>query len=473
MNSDPFIEELRALVGDHGLLLGDDMTPHLTGARYGAGRARCVIRPASIDEVREVVKLCVREGVRLVPQGANTGLVGASTPDASGGQVVLSLSRLRGHCEIDVANRSVTVDAGMTLWALNERLEPHGLWFPIDLGADPSIGGMVATNTGGTRLVRYGDVRHNLMALDVVLLDPPGELAHFGSALRKDNTGYDFKQLFVGTAGAGGVIVRATLEVHPKPRQSATALVVPASDEAVIALLEALERDLGDFFSAFEGMSATAMRAAFEHVPSLRNPFAPEPVPDFAVLIELESSSSPQYTGLELQETLNRFLEAHFDTLVANAVIGDREELWALRHSITEGARRMGRPIAFDVSVPRSRMMDFRRAAGAMAAARFPQLVVVDFGHIADGGIHYNLIWPADAAVAYDDATVAGLRDALYAIVVEDFGGSYSAEHGVGAHNLGYYAKYTSATGKRIAGGLRAMLDPQGLCGTVDLSAGG
>lgn len=238
---------LHALVGERGLLQAVDMTAYEQGARYGQGQALSVVRPANVKEVQAVVRWCSENGVRLVPQGANTGLVGSSTPDASGTQVVLSTSRLRGLCEVDAANRSVTVDAGVTLQELNDQLEPHGLWFPIDLGANPTVGGMVAANTGGTRLVRYGDVRHNLLALQAVLLSPAGELLNMGRALRKDNTGPDLKQLFVGSSGAGAILTRATLEVHVRPNQSATALVVPTSDEAVLQLLQALERDLGEY----------------------------------------------------------------------------------------------------------------------------------------------------------------------------------------------------------------------------------
>lgn len=464
----PVVQALHAIVGERGLLLGADMAGYEQGARYGQGQALCVVRPASVEEVQAVVRCCVEHGVPLLPQGANTGLVGASTPDASGAQVVLSTSRLRGLCDIDAANRSVTVDAGVTLQDLNEKLEPHGLWFPIDLGADPTVGGMIAANTGGTRLIRYGDVRHNLLALQAVLPTPEAEVLELGRALRKDNTGPDLKQLFVGTSGAGAVITRATLEVHVRPQQSATALVVPTSDDAVLQLLQALERELGDYLSAFEGLSGHAMQAAIDHVPDLRNPFAPEPAPDFAILIELEAASSKAYTGLDLQEALNQFLQDQFEQTIENAVIGNGHELWHLRHSISEGARALGKPVAFDVSVPRSRIMAFCRAARAVVAREFPFLHVVDFGHVADGGVHFNVIWRSDAAQPYDAAVVQRLRDRIYAMVVQDYAGSYSAEHGVGPHNLAYYRRYTAPASRRLAQGLRRLTDPQQLCGTVD-----
>lgn len=467
------IDALEALVGERGIVTGDDMSPYEVGARYGGGRATCVVRPATTEEVSSVVALCATNNVHMVLQGANTGLVGASSPDTTGTQIVLSLSRLKQSCSVDAANRSVAVAAGVLLQELNERLEPHGLWFPIDLGANPSIGGMIATNTGGTRLVRYGDVRHNLLAVEVVLFDPPGRVECFGRALRKDNTGLDLKQLFVGTSGVGGVITKATLEVHRRPRQSATALVVPSSDEGVVELLCRLESELGDFLSAFEGMSGDAMRAAIEHVPDLRNPFAPGPLPEFAVLIELESCSSPRYAGIDLQDALNRFLEDRLDKEVSNAVIGSGPELWHLRHAISEGSRGLGRIIAFDVSVPRSKIMQFCRDARSLVAQRYGELVAVEFGHIADGGVHFNVAWPHDAGEAYDPAKVRGLRDDMYALVVETYGGSYSAEHGVGPHNIAYYRKYTSPAALAIARDVQRRLDPQALCGVVDFGPHG
>lgn len=459
---------LRAIVGDTGLIVGDEARAYECGARYGEGRSACVVRPANVDEVSAVVRCCVAHGVAVVPQGANTGLVGASTPDASGAQVVLSLARLRQPCEIDVANRCATVGAGVLLQELNERLAEQGLWFPVDLSANPSIGGMVAANTGGTRLIRYGDVRHNLLAAEVVLFDPPGQVVQLGRALRKDNTGHDLKQLFVGTCGAGGIVTRATLEVHPRPKQSATALIVPTCDDAVMGLLTAIETDLGDFLSAFEGLSGDAMRAAIAHVPNLRNPFEPEPVPDFAVLVELESASSPSLCGLDLQDSLNRFLEDQFETLIANAVIGSGSELWHLRHGLSESARSLGKTIAFDVSVPRSRIMAFRREASEILRREFPQLLLIDFGHIADGGLHFNVVWPRTAQVPYAPEVVRSLRDRLYDLVVRQYDGSFSAEHGVGPHNIDYYRRYTDPTTQAIAGRLRTLTDPLKLCGAVD-----
>jgi len=464
--SSALIDALRAIVGPAGLLLGEDAAPYAQGARYGAGQAACVVRPASTAEVAQVVASCAAHGAQLVPQGANTGLVGASTPDASGTQVLLSLGRLRQRCELDVANRSVAVHAGLRLHELNERLAPQQLWFPVDLAADPSIGGMVACNTGGTRLLRHGDVRHNLLALEVVLFDPPGEVVQLGKPLRKNNTGFDLMQLFVGTSGAAGVITGATLELAALPRQTVTALLVPSDDDAVATLLQAAEAELGDFLSAFEGISGAALQAALHHVPTLRNPFGAEPVPPFSLLIELASGVAPG-AGVDLEALLMGFLEPRLGGLVDNAVLGRGQDLWQLRHALSDGAKARGRVVAFDISVRRSALMALRREAAALVAQRFAPLQVLDFGHVGDGGLHFNLVWPNAQAASYDPALVAQVRDAIYALVVQGHGGSYSAEHGIGPHNIDYYRRYTPPAVLRWSGRLQAMLDPQGLGGSV------
>lgn len=457
---------LAEIVGTAGLLTGDEMASYLKGARYGQGRAICVLRPATAEQVAQAVRCCASRGLQIVPQGANTGLVGASTPDATGAQVVLSLTRLRQRCIVDAANRTVDVDAGVLLHELNDRLEPHGLWFPIDLAADPSVGGMVAANTGGTRLLRHGDVRHNLLALEVALFKHPGALVRWGRPLRKDNTGFDLKQLLVGTAGAGGVITGATFEVAVRPRQTATALLVPASDDAVSSLLASLEAELGDFLSAFEGLSRNAMEAALLHVRSLRNPLG-NPLPEFALLVELASCGSAAQCGVDLEERLTQFLGDRLGGELSDAVIGHGDDLWRLRHSLSDGARALGRVIGLDIAVRRTDVMRVRREAASLAARHYPMLKLLDFGHVGDGGLHLNLVWPHAETGEKADDLVRRVRDDLHDLVVNRFDGSFSAEHGIGPHNLDSYRRFTPPSALSIAGQLQALLDPQGLGGSV------
>ncbi len=464
---DGFVAALHAVVGVSGLILRDEAAPYCKGARYGDGRAVCVVRPSSTEEVSHVVRLCAEHQIQLVPQGANTGLVGASSPDGSGTQIVLSMNRMKKRCEIDPINRTVDADAGLLLHELNDELAQHGLWFPVDLAADPTIGGMVASNTGGTRLLKYGDVRHNLLGVEAVLFDPPGEVVRLGKPLRKDNTGFDLMQMFIGTAGVMGIVTGATLEVAARPRQSVSALLVPSSQDAVTELLVCAESQLGDFLAAFEGISGAALGAALNHVLSLRSPFGAESVPDFSVLIEL-SSCTAVGQGVDLEALLMGFLERCLGVHLVNAVLGRGEELWQLRHSLSDGARAVGKVIGFDISVRRSDVMRFRREAIELVTRRYPGFQVVDFGHIGDGGLHFNLVWPHALADSLDAQTLQDVRDDIYHLVVEGFAGSFSAEHGVGPHNRAYYLRYTQPVDLRWSAHLQHLGDPRGLCATVD-----
>ncbi len=458
---------LAAVLGVHGLLTDtNDCARFTTGARYGQGSTLAVLRPDTHEQIVDCVRLCAEAGQALVLQGANTGLVAASTPDASGRFVVLSLERLKKHIEVDAINRSVTVDAGVTLQELNDALEPHGLFFPIDLGANPSIGGMIAANTGGARLIKYGDVRQNLLGLRAVLMHPAGEVLDLQSALRKNNTGPDLKQLFIGSSGAYGIITRAVLQVHRIPKQTATALVVPRDQAAVLELLSVLERDCSEFLTAFEGVSGAALQAVLKHIPSIANPFAPEPVPNYCVLLELASTADPQVTGIDLESVLMRCLENLFGDVVENAVVGRGKDLWRIRHAISEALRHEGKMIAFDISMPRSSFVAFRDEGLALMAQKYPWIKVMDFGHWADGGCHFNMVWPQEENIpAYDAQVVQHIRTEIYDLVVNRYQGSFSAEHGVGPYNIDFYQRYTSTAAQALAGNMQKMLDPQGLLG--------
>lgn len=467
--TDSVIRDLVGELGPAGVVQDcADAERYERGYRYGSGRALAIARPASVAELRAVVRYCFAHDLKMVPQGANTGLVGASTPDLSGDQVVLSLDRLRGIEAVDVHNRTAIALGGTRLSALNRQVGQHELFFPIDLGSDPSLGGMVATNTGGTRLLRYGDVQRNLLGLEVVLPDAEATVLSDLTGLRKDNSGIDLKQLFVGTSGSFGIVTRAQVELHRVPRQAATALVVPVMHAAVPELVAFLEARAGEFLGAFEGMSANAMSAALVHNPRLRNPFSSGTLPEYAVLIELVSNMPANRFDLSelLAQILGRAMEGDH-ALVKDASFGRAEDFWGLRHSISDGVRAAGKIIAFDISVPRSQLPALRSDLVALMREQYPQLRVCDFGHCGDGGDHFNLVWPHDAG-AYDAAIVENVRQLIYDRVVRKFGGSFSAEHGVGPHNMTYYKRYTSAVDRALAARLKGMFDPKGLLGSVN-----
>ena len=470
--STPIDSVIRDLVGELGpagvVQDSADAERYERGYRYGSGRALAIARPASVAELRAVVRYCFAHDLKMMPQGANTGLVGASTPDLTGDQVVLSLDRLRGIEAVDVHNRTAIALGGTRLSALNRAVGQHELFFPIDLGSDPSLGGMVATNTGGTRLLRYGDVQRNLLGLEVVLADAEATVLSDLTGLRKDNSGIDLKQLFVGTSGSFGIVTRVQVELHRVPRQSATALVVPVIHAAVPELVAFLEAHAGEFLGAFEGMSANAMSAALVHNPRLRNPFSGGALPEYAVLIELVSNMPAE--RFDLAELLAQILARAMGgdhALVKDASFGRSEDFWGLRHSISDGVRAAGKIIAFDISVPRSQLPALRSDLVGLMREQYPQLRVCDFGHCGDGGDHFNLVWPHDAG-AYDAAIVENVRQLIYDRVVRKFGGSFSAEHGVGPHNMAYYKRYTSAVDRALGTRLKGMLDPKGLLGSVN-----
>jgi FAD/FMN-containing dehydrogenase len=436
----------------------EDMAAYLRGARGETGQSPVVLLPETTAQVVDCVRHCRDMDLRFVAQSGNTGLVGASIPDASGNTAVLSLSRLRDTFELDLANRSLRVSAGFRLSEVNARLAEHGLFFPIDLGSDPMIGGMVATNTGGGRFLRYGDVRRNTLGVTVV--GPSGEVLKLGSPVRKNNTGPDWKQLHIGTSGWFGTITEAILNLEPMVRAQATALVVPASNDAMLSLLQHLEHRVGPLLSAFEFMSGAAMAHGLAHVPHLKNPFARGVLPETALLIELSRpSAAPWDTALE--DVLEAVLSEAWglpEAPVADALFGRPEEIWALRHALSEGVKAAGPLIAFDLGFTRDKVIGFRAEATARLATDYPMMQVCDFGHLGDGGLHFNLVktdGPPDAEFE------ANLRSYVVDLAVSDFAGSFSAEHGLGPKNMRFYRKYAGVK-RSVPDQLTTYLDASG-----------
>lgn len=466
MNRDS-LAALKAVLGPIGLLEDQSMcAPFLQGARYGSGRTPAVLQPRTVEQAVTVLAALQTQGDSFVLQGANTGLVAGSTPDDCGKQFVLSLDRLKETILIDPIERTATVTAGVRLSELNEAAGKHGLCFPIDLGADPSIGGMIATNTGGARLIKYGDVRANLCSIEAWLPVGGSTLLTFGTQLRKSNTGVELKHLLCGTGGAFGVILRATVRLHTLPAQRATALVVPASSTSLMSLLTALERDMPELIASAEGMSQASMKAVFRHMPSVRNPFSGGVVPHYAVLLELVTSLPHERLPLAvlLEEWLGDMLQQE---LVADAIFGDQDSLWRIRHSISEALRHEGKVIAFDVSLPRRHWAAFRDWGKAWLAENFPEIEICDFGHVADGGLHYNLVAPNVGVGTLTPESIEALRTAVLDKVVEEFSGSFSAEHGIGPYNRAFYERYTPKAVRQLAGAIERVMMPATHCGNV------
>jgi FAD/FMN-containing dehydrogenase len=325
---------------------------------------------------------------------------------------------------------------------------------------------MLSTNTGGARFLKYGDVRRNTLGLTAVMADAEGTVLDLSSDLRKNNTGVDWKQMFIGTSGAFGIITECVLNVERRPRQTATALLVPAGPEKVMPLLQAMEIKLGSDLTAFEGMSGNAIAATLEHVKSLRNPFQNANIPDYAILVEVgrtwDSREGEQSLDQTLQDVLAEIWESD-EVLLADALFGSSHEMWALRHAISEGVKQVGKLVAFDLAFRRGDLMRFCERMKAEIPAFFPDVSVCDFGHIGDGGVHFNLVAARGSATAIDPTFERRLRDWVYDVVVNDYHGSFSGEHAIGRKNQAYYDKYTPLAVKKMARQLKMITSPAGL----------
>lgn len=440
---------------------------YIEDARAGRGEAAAVAMPRSTSEVSLIVRHALATGIRLIPQGANTGLVAAGIPADRSDHVVVSLRSLNRPPHIDAANRTATVDAGVLLSKLNMAAADFDLCLPIDLAADPSVGGMIAANTAGARFVRYGDVRRSLLGIEVVLGDEHGTVLDLMTPLWKNNTGLDLKQLFVGSSGSLGIITRAVLALQPRPSTIVTALLVPADEAAVIEALLALERHAGAALSAFEGMSRAAMQSAIDVVASIRNPFAGAALPEFAVLVELSGAGGDSESRLldMLGEALLP-LSSGAAARISSVLVGEPERLWALRHAIPAALRKRGNVVACDVSVARGDWARLRRKLMQLLCEQWPHVELCDFGHVGDGGLHFNLVWPADAPAAPAGAFEA-IRAQVFAIVTSEFGGAFSAEHGIGPRNAVYYRQFKRAAELALAGSIQRVVCPAGI-GRVD-----
>ena len=448
--------DLRSLASGlpDGAVLGpdDDLSAYERPWRGEPGRAAFVARPASLDQVREVVRWAVRHRVPLLPQGANTGLVGASVPGPGGSVGVLSTERLVAPLEVHADDRAVTAGAGVLLSGVDAAVAPHGLELPVDLSADASVGGVVATNAGGCRVLRHGDVRRRLLGVQVVLADDDATVLGDLRPLRKKNDSLRLTDLLVGSAGLLGVVTAATLELAHRPADRATALLLPRG--SLLDLCTRLEAVLGARLGALELISGEALRLTVRHVESVSDPF-PGETPELAVLVEAE--------GVGAREALLGALESLGD-LVEDAAVLPVERAWGLRHAVSEALARTGTVLGLDVSLPRRALVAARAEAADVVRRQVPGAVLADFGHLGDGGLHLNVVLPD----GYDPAAATALRESVYAMV-ERHGGSFSAEHGLGPANVAWWTAHEQPAILATLAAVKKVLDPYGLLGTEAL----
>ncbi len=388
------IASLRGLVGDaHVLQTGDLSAWEVDWRKRYRGKALAVVRPASTEQVAQVVKLCAAHGVSIVPQGGNTGLVGGGVPNASGTQIVLSLQRMNRVRAIDADNLTMTVDAGCVLHAVQEAARHAGFWFPLSLAAEGSctIGGNLATNAGGTQVLRFGNARDLCLGLEVVT--PHGEVWHGLSGLRKDNTGYDLRHLLIGSEGTLGIITGATLKLAPQPAASMTAMATCADLPACVRLLSLARQRLGDSLTGFEVMNDVSLALVAQHMPQLRQPL---PAAPWSVLLELSDQQSADHARTQLEALLETALEQQvIDNAAVAESVAQSRTMWHLRESIPLAQAEEGLNIKHDVSLPVSRIAAFCAAAQAHLTREVPGSRLVNFGHLGDGNLHFNVQAPA------------------------------------------------------------------------------
>ncbi|MGM5024098.1 FAD-binding oxidoreductase [Tardiphaga sp. 367_B4_N1_1] len=457
-----FADRLRLLMGPQGLLeIEVDIDRYCVSFDGSfSGHAQVVVRPSSTAEVSAVVTACAKARVPMVPQGGNTGLAGGAQPIASG-SVIVSLERMRALRSIDVANDTITVEAGMTLAEVQSRANEMDRLFPLSLASEGScqIGGNLSTNAGGTQVLRYGNTRALTLGLEVVL--PDGSVWNGLRGLRKDSAGYDLKHLFIGAEGTLGVITAATLRMVPRPRDVATAFVAIRDPEAALCLLQQARRLLGDSLSGFELMRRECIKWVLVALPSEKPPFAEEH--PWYVLIEATGQSEPGCLRAPLEELLSAAWE---EQLVIDAVIAEsdsqRRRLWALREGQAEAQKAGGAGIKHDVSVPVSRVPEFISRADEALARAIPGIRPFAFGHLGDGNIHYNPMPPEGISTA----SFAMRREEVNRIVhdiIADLDGSISAEHGVGQLRTAEMRRYKSTIEQEMMKTLKRAFDPHNL----------
>ena len=456
---------VQALGPDTVFTASEDIAPWLSDWRglYN-GHAQAVVRPRTTAEVATCLALCNEAGVPVVPRGGNTGLCGGATPDGSGSAVVRSTARLNRVRALDTDNDTITVEAGCILQAVQQAAADAGRLFPLSLAAEGSctIGGNLATNAGGTQVLRYGNTRDLALGLEVVTAE--GEIWNGLRGLRKDNTGYDLRDLYIGSEGTLGIITAATLKLFPRPVASCTALLTLDSIDNAVELLSRARAGFGAALTGFELMSGDCLQAVVRLFPQQRLPFegASAASPWFA-LLELSDSESEAHARERFETVLGEAIEAGLvnDAAIA-ANVAQSKALWHLRESIPLAEAELGKSVKHDVSIPISAIAGFVHQTNALLQARFPGVRHVIFGHLGDGNLHYNVA----NAPGQTEAELLALQSDIYGVVhdsVHAHAGSISAEHGVGQLKRDELPRYKSPVELALMRRIKRALDPQGL----------
>lgn len=457
------LDQLRQAIGAAHVLTEGDLTAYEQDWRLRArGRALAVVRPGCTAEVAAVVRACAAQGVGIVPQGGNTGLAVGSVPDDSGTQMLLSLRRMDAVRAMDAANLTITAEAGTILQNLQAAAEGAGFLFPLSMASEGSctLGGNLAANAGGTQVLRYGNARELCLGLEVVTAQ--GEVWDGLSGLRKDNTGYDLRDLFIGSEGTLGIITAASMKLYPLPAAKLTAWAAVPSMQAAVDLLGLAHQHLGAGLTGFEVMNQFALSLVDRHYPQQRVPLWRDS--PWCVLLENSDHESEEHARTQFERLLEAALEAGCvsDAVVAES-LGQAEALWHIRESIPLAQAEEGLNIKHDISVPVSRIPAFVAETDALLAREIAGVRLVDFGHLGDGNLHYNV----QAPEGQDPAVFLRQQEARINTLVFDavarHGGSISAEHGIGSLKAATLPHYKSPVALRMMRAIKQALDPQGI----------
>jgi FAD/FMN-containing dehydrogenase len=441
----------------------DAMRPHLSDWRgHYKGWARMVVKPVNTEEVSAVVTACAAAGIPIVPQGGNTSLCGASTPEEDGAAIVLSLARMTRVRDIDPDNHTITVEAGCILQDIQAKALDADRYFPLSLASEGScmIGGTLSTNAGGVNTLRYGNARELALGIEAVL--PDGRVLNGLTGLRKDNTGYDLMDLLIGAEGTLGIITAAVLKLFPKPTDQRCAFCAVPNLAAAVSLLSRARAESGDAVEAFEFMPRALLDLVLTHIPDTEDPLSARH--EFYVLIELVATSN---RSGDLGSTMQAILEAAFeDGLVLDAAIAQsetqRQRFWRLRENTSESQKREGPSIKHDVSVPVSAIAAFYDRAFEEVLKIDPNVRLVGYGHVGDGNLHYNLQAPRGVDAETFFARRAVFNTAVHDVVAK-MGGSISAEHGIGRLKRAELVRYKDPVALDVMRAIKGALDPKGI----------
>ncbi|MET3107315.1 FAD/FMN-containing dehydrogenase [Oxalobacteraceae bacterium GrIS 2.11] len=459
-----FIAQCRQLLGDAYVITDpDQMISYLTDYRQRhVGRAEAILKPANTEQVASIVNLCSAHQVAIVPQGGNTGLVLGSVPESTGRSVVLSLLRLNQIHQIDAVNNTITVAAGCLLQQVQQAAQSVERLFPLSLASEGSctIGGNLSTNAGGTAVLHYGNCRELCLGLEVVT--PQGEIWNGLRGLRKDNTGYDLRDLYIGAEGSLGIITAAVLKLFPQPRGRVTALAALASVDDVIDFFHLVRSNSKDTaLTAFEFMSDYCLTLVQKHYPEIKQPQLASQA--YYALVEFASQDSESAAMAALENIMQQAMEKNIlhDAVVATT-LAQSQELWKIRESISSAQAAEGKNIKHDISIPISNISAFIQRTDALLQEHFPGCRMVTFGHIGDGNLHYNVSAPKNSDVDAFLMKQNAINRVVYDSVAE-FRGSISAEHGLGALKREEILRYKSAVEMQLMRSIKLALDPNNL----------